>query len=69
MLILFLRDPQDSPGVREQADSEDVPLPVRQLLLFLFLRGLLQGEVRRPSRRLHLHVRLEQAEERGGSVY
>lgn len=39
--LLFYRNSEDPRGVWEQTDSEDVPLPVCQLLLFLLLRGLL----------------------------
>lgn len=64
------RNSKDPLGVWEQAHSEDVPLPVRQLLLFLFLCGFLQGQVCRLSWKLCLYVwQVERFEEWGGTIF
>lgn len=44
------RAAEDQDGLREQPHPEDVPLPVRQLLLLLLLHRLLQREGRRLPR-------------------
>lgn len=56
LLCCFFRNPKDAPWVWKQTHHEDVFVSVCQLLLFVFLCGILQREICGVSKFLHIHV-------------